>query len=450
MHGVAVMSKKLDIQTIAVEAYIYLYPLVMMEVTRRHIATGDRRTPEQKNENLFLHNHVMASDKWRSVARSNIDTLFSSAWIDLSDGPATITLPAAGDRFHMFQILDMWTDTYAVVGSRTIGQNGTTISLLGPRHVHSYVPAAKEIVIPCPTATTWIIGRTYAQNGDDLLAAIEFVDSVVGSTEHQQKFCDSVPFPGDLHHKIPPVSKVENMHPKDFFEFASKIIQHEGIRNTDGSMALRLRSLGFIAGEEFNFSQVSADIQDALTKAPIFALQQIKHQLSERGNIVNGWSTSQGDIGTYGNNYLQRAAIALIGLAANPTVDAVYIGSIADSNNNKLEGSQSYVIHFDADELPPAHAFWSITAYDREGFMMSNRLDRFGIRSRDPVEYNSDGSLDIYFAPECPPQASENNWIPSAPGPVALQIRLYSPAEKYLDGSWAPPVIQRIETLSSD
>lgn len=444
------MSKERDIRTIAVEAYIYLYPLVMMEVTRRHISAGDRRTPEQKDENLFLHNHVMASDKWRSVARSNIDTLFSSAWIDLTEGPARITMPPAGDRFHMFQILDMWTDTYAVVGSRTIGQDGAAITLVGPQYVHTYVPAKHEIVIPCPTSTTWIIGRTYAQNGDDLLAAIDFVDSVIGVSDHQQKFCDAVPFPGDLNLKIPPVTKVEKLLPKDFFEFAARIIQHEGIRNTDGSIALRMRSLGFIAGEEFHFADLPANLQEAINDAPGVAHQQILHHLSSRGNIVNGWSTSQGDIGTYGNSYLQRAAIALIGLAANPTVDAVYIGSVADSNNNKLEGSQSYVIHFDADELPPAHAFWSITAYDREGFMMSNRLNRFGIRSRDPVDYNSDGSIDIYFAPECPPEASENNWIPSLPGPVALQIRLYSPAEKYLDGSWTPPVIQRIKTVSSD
>jgi hypothetical protein len=444
------MRRELDVKTIAIEAYIYLYPLVMMEVTRRHISMGDRRTPEQKKTNLFLHNHVMASDKWRSVARSNIDTLFSSAWIDLSKGPARITMPPAGDRFHMFQILDMWSDTYAVVGSRTIGQDGAAITLVGPRHVHTYVPSPDEIVISCPTSTTWIIGRTYAHNGDDLLAAIEFVDSVIGVSEHEQQFSNAVPFPGDLHHKIPPVTKVEKLLPQDFFEFASRIIQHEGIRNTDGSMALRMRALGFIPGEEFNFVDLPANALEAINDAPGFAHKQILHHLSSRGNIVNGWSTSQGDIGTYGNSYLQRAAIALIGLAANPTDDAVYIGSIADSNSNKLEGSNTYVIHFDEHELPPAHAFWSITAYDREGFMMSNNLNRFGIRSRDPVNYNPDGSLDIYFAPECPPMASENNWIPSLPGPVALQIRLYSPAEKYLNGSWAPPVIRRIETVNLD
>ena len=75
---------------------------------------------------------------------------------------------------------------------------------------------------------------------------------------------------------------------------------------------------------------------------------------------------------------------------------------------------------------------------------MSNPLNRFGIRSRDSVEYNDDGSLDIYTGPECPPMAPENNWIPTIPGPIALQIRLYSPSEAYLDASWKPAPIRRI------
>lgn len=438
------MRQEVERKSIAIEAYIYLYPIVMMEITRRQITARDRRSAEQIEKNLFLHNHSMATDKWRSVARSNIDTLFSSAWIDLSDGPAFITLPPSGDRFHMFQFLDMWTDTYAVVGTRTIGESGGAVTLVGPQQVSSYVPTVGEIAIPCPTNSTWIIGRTYAQNGDDLTDAIEFVDSVVATSQQIQKFANDVTLLADAEQNLPPVTKVDNLSPEDFFEFAWHVVNHEGIRNTDGSAILRMRSLGFIPGEVFQFSKVSPEIQTALSSAPALAKEQILSQLSQRGNIVNGWSSSQGDIGTYGNNYLQRAAIARIGLAANPTVDAVYIGSLHDADQQKLDGAHSYVIHFDRNEIPPAHAFWSITAYDREGFMMPNRLNRFGIRSRDAVEVNSDGSLDIYFAPECPSGCPESNWIPSLPGPVALQIRLYSPAESYLDGSWSPPPIRQL------
>lgn len=438
------MSPELDISEIAVESYTYLYPLVMMEVTRRHISAGDRRTEEQKISNLFIHNHEMASDKWRAVARSNIDTLFSSAWIDLSDGPATITIPPAGDRYYMFQMLDMWTDTYAVVGSRTIGQKGGTVTLVGPAHTQSHHSTAHDIVIHCPTPTTWIIGRSYAQNGPDLQDAIHFIDAVVGTSEHVQGFSNNVTYPGDESRKIPPVTKVRNLSGQEFFEFASQILIREGIRNTDGSIALRLRALGIIAGHAFDYSTQSAQVKSAINDAPRIFNERIRKTLSNRGPAINGWSTTQSDIGTYGNSYVLRAAVALIGLAANPTIDAVYISALFDTNNDKLEGSRSYVIHFNKDEFPPANAFWSLTAYDHEGFMISNPLNRFGIRSRDEVECNEDGSLDIYFAPKCPPQAPESNWIPSIAGSVGLQMRLYSPAEAYLNGSWKPPVIKRL------
>ncbi len=437
------MTSERDINEIAVEAYTYLYPLVMMEVTRRHLARGERRSDEQRQANLLLHNHEMASDKWRAVARSNIDTLFSSAWIDLSNGPATIRFPSAGDRYFMFQMLDMWTDTYAVVGSRTIGQNGGTITLVGPAHAQSFQSTSRDIVIHCPTPTTWIIGRTYAHHGPDLQRAIEFVDEIIGQSEFEQTK-SAAPFPADESTKIPPVTKVKNLTAQEFFEFATHIMRHEGIRNTDGSISLRLRALGIIPGQAFVFSAQSSDVQAAMNSAPSIAMTRIKHLLDKRGNIVNGWSTTQGDIGTYGNSYLLRAAIAYIGLAANPTVDAVYIGSISDSDGDKLDGSRSYRIHFEASDIPPALAFWSITAYDHEGFMMSNQLNRFGIRSRDAVEYNNDGSLDIYAGPVCPSMAPQSNWIPTLPGPIALQIRLYSPGETYLNGSWRPAPIERI------
>jgi len=445
MYGITEMSSDIDLAEIAIEGYTYLYPLIMMEVTRRHIAAGDRRNEEQKASNLFIHNHEMANDKWRAVARSNIDTLFSSAWIDLSEGPATITFPPAGDRYYMFQMLDMWTDTYAVVGTRTIGQNGGTVTLVGPAQAQSHRSSSREIVIQCPTPTTWIIGRSYAQNGPDLQAAIQFVDAIVGDSEHNQIFSNHIEYPGEESTKIPPVTKVRNLSGQEFFEFASRILCREGIRNTDGSVALRLRKLGFIAGEEFDYSAQSMQVQNAISNAASIFDERIRKTLNNRGPAINGWTTTQGDIGTYGNSYVLRAAVALIGLAANPTIDAVYISALFDANNERLNGSRSYVIHFNKDEFPPANAFWSLTAYDHEGFMISNPLNRFGIRSRDAVEYNEDGSLDIYFAPNCPLEAPESNWIPSISGSVALQMRLYSPAESYLNGTWQPPVIQRID-----
>jgi hypothetical protein len=159
---------------------------------------------------------------------------------------------------------------------------------------------------------------------------------------------------------------------------------------------------------------------------------------------VGCWTYTTSGIGTFGNSYLFRAVVARIGLAANPPEDAIYIGSISDANNETLQGSNTYLIHFNKGELPPAHSFWSITAYDAPGFMMPNRLNRFGIRSRDDITFNDDGSLDLYAGPECPPMSPESNWIPTIDGVIALQIRLYTPGQAFLSGEWSPPDIQRI------
>ncbi|MFM2046867.1 MAG: hypothetical protein RL383_944 [Actinomycetota bacterium] len=155
-----------DIDDIAEEAYHYLYPLVVMEVTKRQLRVVT--TPRNDDpRNLFVHQMNTATDKWRSVARPNIDTLFSAAWVDLSVGPAMLTLPPAGDRYHMFQMLDFWTDTFAVPGSRSSGPDGITAKVIGPGWESAFeTNDGEDIVLFCPTPTMWVLGRTAAHQAD--------------------------------------------------------------------------------------------------------------------------------------------------------------------------------------------------------------------------------------------------------------------------------------------
>ncbi|MFZ4113379.1 MAG: DUF1214 domain-containing protein, partial [Ilumatobacteraceae bacterium] len=216
----------------------------------------------------------------------------------------------------------------------------------------------------------------------------------------------------------------------------------EGPHTTDGSVQLRMRSIGFEFRSQFKFSQQSKDVQAALTAAPASAREMMRG--SQAGKDFPCWTTSAGSIGYYGNNYVRRALIARFGLAANPPEDAVYVSSTGDTNGEPIQGSSTYVLHFAAGELPPAESFWSVTAYDREGMLMANDLRRFGIRSRDNIEFNDDGSLDIYLGPQCPSISPESNWIPTLAGVIDLSIRLYTPLKKFRDGNWSPPVIQKI------
>jgi hypothetical protein len=159
---------------------------------------------------------------------------------------------------------------------------------------------------------------------------------------------------------------------------------------------------------------------------------------------VNGWTVLTENIGVYGNAYFKRAVVTLIGLGANPPEDAVYPLLNVDADGNPINGENDYVIHFDADELPPAYAFWSVTMYDAEGFQVANELDRFAIGDRDALTYDADGSLTLYVQHDNPGLERESNWIPAPKGPLGVTMRLYAPRAEVLDGRWSPPPVRKV------
>ncbi|GLS33437.1 Protein of unknown function [Mesorhizobium albiziae] len=149
--------------------------------------------------------------------------------------------------------------------------------------------------------------------------------------------------------------------------------------------------------------------------------------------------------GTYGTDYLYRAAIAQCCVGENLPQDAVYPSLSSDSEGPALDGGSNYVLHFDKGKLPPVDAFWSVTAYDIEGYFIPNSLKRQAIGDRDKLVTNSDGSVDIYVQATSPGSDKEANWLPVGKGPVTLPMRLYSPREEFLKGAWAPPPVKKVD-----
>jgi len=164
------------------------------------------------------------------------------------------------------------------------------------------------------------------------------------------------------------------------------------------------------------------------------------------GYNANGWQMISKSIGVYGNDYLQRATINLLGLGANPAEQAIYPLNITDKNGKAPVGEKKYVMHFDRDQLPPVEGFWSITMYDMDGFTVPNALNRYAIGDRDDIKYNEDGSLDIYMQHTSPGREKESNWLPTpAKGKLGITMRLYGPKESVLDGGWKPPYIEEVQ-----
>ena len=206
-----------------------------------------------------------------------------------------------------------------------------------------------------------------------------------------------------------------------------------------------MRRIGIEAGKSFEFKMADAVVRHALERAAPAALQAIREKIPTVARVVNGWQMNTDTVGVYGNYYLKRAIVALLGLGANVPEDAVYPLNLGDADGKPLSGANKYVLHFVKSEIPPVGAFWSITLYDKDGFPTANALNRNAIGDRDELKFNADGSLDLYFQNESPGKDRELNWLPAPTEAFNLTMRLYAPKVEVLDGRWAPPAITKVQ-----
>ena len=429
-----------DLRTLAKEAYVYLYPLATMEATRRQMVNADpAKKPPMGPPNAFHHIRSFPDAEFRAVVRPNFDTLYSSAWIDLSQGPVRIQAPDTQDRYYMLPMLDMWSDVFANPGKRTTGTGPLDVVLVGPGGGDA-APAGAT-VIAAPTPWVWVIGRTQT-NGPadyDAVAAVQdgFVATPLGDAPA------FAPDP-DADTETEPLRLVNAMSGAEYFAFAAEPLAVNPPHATDFSVLARIATLGIVPGEEFDAGRFSAEELAEIEAGVAEAKETLPAAVPSIGRHANGWMMSTDSIGVYGNYYLKRAVVAEIGLGANPPEDAIYPVLLADADGNPTNGDNDYVIHFEADELPPVAAFWSITMYDAEGFQVPNELDRFAIGDRDPLVFNADGSLDVYMQRQNPGPEKEANWLPAASGPSGITMRLYAPLASALDGTWSPPPVRRV------
>ena len=170
----------------------------------------------------------------------------------------------------------------------------------------------------------------------------------------------------------------------------------------------------------------------------------IADKAERSGEFVNGWQVAREVMGNYGTSYLQRANIALVGLGANVPEDTIYPMSVVDGDGNPYNGRNRYVLHFDKDQLPPVNGFWSLAMYDSDGYFAENPINRYSIGDRDKLEFNGNGSLDIYIQHDSPGKDRESNWLPASADDFNLVIRLYWPRSEILTSEWNPPAVKRV------
>ena len=160
-------------QSIAVGAYIYFYPLVLMDITRKQSTNIQPGKEFGKGPmNMFVNVPEYPPADFKGVVRSNFDTLYSIAWLDLTKEPQVVSAPDTNDRFYLLPMLDMWTDVFASPGWRTTGTQAGNflVTSLGWRGT---VPAG-FMQIEAPTSYVWIIGRTKTDGPPDYDAVHKF------------------------------------------------------------------------------------------------------------------------------------------------------------------------------------------------------------------------------------------------------------------------------------
>jgi hypothetical protein len=430
---------------VGVEAYIFAYPLVLMELTRRQMTNLPvGRKPGFGPTGQFVHVREFPPAEFRAVVRPNFDTLYSVAWLDLTGEPMIVSAPDTDGRYYLLPMLDMWTDAFAVPGQRTTGTQAADYMVVAPGW-QGEAPDGVE-VIQAPTPHVWVIGRTQTNGPIDYEAVHAVQDGFVITPLSRW---GQGPEPVEAHTdpsvdmKTDPLEQVNTMAARDFFGLAAELMKLHPPHVTDWSTVARMRRIGFDAGESFDWDALDDGVRQALESVPAQALSLMRATFPGMAKVVNGWQMNTDTMGVYGDFYMKRAIVAMMGLGANPVADAIYPINVADGDGEPLRGEHDYVMHFDADELPPVGAFWSVTMYDAEGYQVANELNRFAIGDRDDLAYGDDGSLDLYLQHESPGPDRASNWLPAPTGPLGVTMRLYAPAPEALDGRWNPPPITR-------
>lgn len=438
----------------AIDAYVYGYPLVTMEMTRRVMTNVEKPEGTHAPMGQLVRMREYPSAAFRDVTAPNADTLYTTAWVDVGREPWVLSLPDFQDRYFLFPMLDGWTDVFQVPGKRTTGTGPQTYLITGPGWTGAVPAGMKEY--KSPTSLVWLLGRIYCTGTAADYAAVHRLQdaiSLVPLSAHGRSYTPprgTVDPSVDM--KTAVREQVNALSAEDYFTLLARLMKDNPPAAADAPMVQKLARLGITPGQPFDGSQLRPLARRALAEVPRVANDRIMRWLKEGilagdSKMEHGWlfTTKTGD---YGVNYLQRALITAIGLGANRPQDAIYPTSEGPDVLGSYNGARKYVMHFPKGQLPPAQGFWSLTMYDKDYFFVANPLSRYSISPRQNLKANADGSVDLYIQNESPGKDRESNWLPAPKDKFILMMRLYWPREtppSILDGTWTIPPVKALD-----
>jgi hypothetical protein len=427
----------------AIEAYIYGYPLVTMEMTRRVMTNAAKPEGTHAPMGQFANLREYPTAAFKEVTAPNADTLYSAAWLDLSQGPWILQVPDEHGRYYLMPMLEAWTDVFADPGTRTTGTASGEFAIVGPGWGGELPPGVEQL--QSSTNLVWIIGRTYCTGTPEDYAAVHAIQDQYKLVPLDAYGKAYTPPPSRVDPSIdmrtPPREQVERMDAISFFRLLAELMKKNPPYEADAPILRRLALIGLTSGQEFDTSKLASvtNVQDV----PKIAIERIAAHFTAGGTEMNGWAFFR-PAGVYGTDYVQRALITRYGLGANIEQDAVYPTAKTDSAGRPLSGSNRYVMRFPKGQMPPVRGFWSVTMYDAQYFFVANPLNRYTLSARNKLKTLADGTVELLIQANNPGPDKEANWLPAPNGPFVLMMRLYWPKENppsIIDGTWKPPPV---------
>ena len=430
----------------AVDAYIFGFPLVLMDMTRKQMTNVDTAGPLRAPMGQLIRMRTYPTADYRDVPGANTDTLYTMVWLDVSKEPWVFSIPDMGDRYYMTPMLDGYTNVFAAPSTRTTGNKPQKYAITGPGWSGTLPESVTEY--KSPTGIVWILGRIYCTGTSEDYAKVHALQdgfSVVPLSYYGKPY---TPLPGvvdaRLDMKIATREQVEGLNVNDYFSYLAKLLKNNPPTAQDAPMVARMAKIGLVPGQDFDPGKLSLFEKEAIKAVPKLALLKMVKRVKKQ-QALNGWLTFGSGVANWGLDYLLRATTAWLGPGWNRPEDAVYPVSEKDASGSDYDGTErKYVIHFEKGQFPPVKGFWSLTMYDDQHFLAANPLNRYTLSQRDKFASNPDGSVDLYLQADSPGKAREANWLPAPKGKFSVILRLYWPNDtppSILDGTWGPPAI---------
>jgi hypothetical protein len=431
---------------IAAEAFVLTYPLVLMQVARAQLTATATAGALRAPVNQFAHMPGFPRAASAPLMSPNVDTLTSSAWLDLSAEPLVLFLPDTAGRYYAMPMYDAWTTVFGSLGTRTTGTRARQV-VLAPPSWRSPLPPGMHVV-QSPTSHAWLVGHIRSDGPEDH-ATVRRLQEQIRLTPLSRWRGEAPPDPAPS--SVPavdptsPVTQVARMEPMEYFTRVARLLVGNPAHRTDRSRVDRLLVLGVAPGRPPGWGRGDRTLVRHIGRGMAEGLAQVEAAATGLTSVNRGWACPS-DLTRRRSEPVQRAALAWTGLGAWPRADGLVYTTHVNGEGGPLSGAESYVLRFAPGAAPPAGAFWSLTVHEGDALGGAHR-SVLAVGDRDPLWHVPDGSLTIHLSVD-PPRSEATNWLPTPRGPFSLALRLYWPEPPALDGTWWPPAVTLLQADS--